>query len=250
MPAIDDFAQKRRRDRIDEMSGEAAGRLHVYRIAPARFFVALRRIGIVEPVPELRRVDAHVLDPVEREFLRVDVVDGEKARYSETARRRRHQPGHPVVAVDQVGLHARNAVVYYLPLEGESELYVSVAAVVNSVPVVEAAVLGEMDAFVGQMALVLSQLVGNELRRLFVEHAPVVRQRHMDVRAEFVERGNERSGDVGHAAGLGRHLAREVAHAVRQIGNLRGDYQNSRIGRSGHWMRRAPFTLSPPRSPL
>ena len=179
--------------------------------------------------PELRRVDAGVLDLREGELLGVDIVHREEARDPLAPGRRGHQPGHPVVAVHQVRLHVGDDVVDDLALERERELDVAVAARVDGVAVVEAAVLGEVDALVGEVALVLPQLVGDQLRGLDVEHPPVVRQRHVHVGAELVQRLHQRRRDVGHATGLGGHLAGEVAHSLRKIGNLRRDDQDSRV---------------------
>ena len=86
-----------------------------------------------------------------------------------------------------------------------------------------------MDALVGEVALVLPQFVRDELGRLYVEHAPVVRQRHVDVRAKLVQRLDKRRRNIGHAAGFRGHLARKVAHSLRKIRDLRSDNQDSRI---------------------
>ena len=170
------------------MGGEAAGRLEVDEVVVAALLVVVRGVAVVQVHPELGAVYPRVLDLRERELLRVDVVHGEQAGDSLAARGRRDEAGHPVVAVDEVGLHARDDVVDDLALERERELDVAVAARVHRVAVVEAAVLREVDALVGEVALVLPELVRDELRGLYVEHAPVVRQRHVHVRAEAVKR--------------------------------------------------------------
>ena len=131
--------------------------------------------------------------------------------------------------MDEIGLHARDDVVDHLALERERQLQIAVAAIIDRVAIVEATVLGEMNALVGEVALVLAELLAHKLGRLDVEHAAVVRQRHVHVGAKLIQRGGEGGGHVGHAARLRGHLARQVAHALRQIRDLRRDDQDSRI---------------------
>ena len=229
MPAVDDLLQKGWRDGVDEVRAKDAGRLEVDRIAVARLEIVVRRIAVVEVRPELRRVDARILDLRERDLVRVDVVDSEEARDAFAPRRRGNEAGHPVIAVDEVGLHVGDDVVDDLALKRKRQLEVAFAPRIDRVAVVEAAVLGQVDALVGQVALVLAQLFRDKLSRLDMEHAPVVRQRNMYVGAQLVQRLDERRGDIGHAAGLGGHLAGEIAHPLREIGNLRRDNENPRI---------------------
>ena len=97
------------------------------------------------------------------------------------------------------------------------------------VAIVEAAILRKVNAFVGHAALVHAEFLGDKLGRLLMEHSPVVRQSHMDIRAEIEKRRHKRSGYIRHATGLCAHLSGKVAHAFRQIRNLRGDYQDTRL---------------------
>ena len=161
--------------------------------------------------------------------MRVDVVDRKQARNPLTARGRRNETRHPVVAVDEVWLHVRNDVIDDLALERECQLHVPVALRINSIAVVEATVFRQMDTLVGQVALVLAKLVGNELSRLDMKHATIMGKRHMHVRPKTVQRLHERSRHVRHTAGFGGHLTGQVPHALRQIRDLRGNDENSRI---------------------
>ena len=229
MPAVHDLLQERGRDGVDEVRGEHAGRLEVDLVVVAALFVGIRRIGIVQVHPELRRIDARVLDLRESEFLRMDVMDGKQRRDALAAAGGGDEARHPVVAVDEVRLDVGDDVVYDFALESERKLDVAVAARIHCVAIVEAAVLGEVDVLVREVALVFAQFRRDELGGLDVEHAAVVRQRDVDIRAEFVERLHERCGYIRHAARLRGHLAGEVAHAFGQIRNLRRDNQNARF---------------------
>ena len=50
-----------------------------------------------------------------------------------------------------------------------------------------------MDMLVGKMAFVLAKFFGDELGGLDVEHPPVMRQRHVNIRPELIQRLHERS---------------------------------------------------------
>ena len=233
VPPVDDLLKEGRRNGVDVVRTEDAGGLQVDGVRATRLLVVVGRTRIVEIAPELRRVDAHILHLRERHLVRVDVVHREEAGDALAACRRRDEPRHPVVAVNEVWLHRVDDVVDHLTLERERQLRVAIALGIDMVTIIEAAVLGQVDALVRHAALVHAKLVRDKLRRLFVEHPAVVRQRHMHVRAEVKERRDERGGDVGHATCLRAHLSRKVAHPLRQIGDLRRDDQDARLFRPG-----------------
>ena len=229
MPTVDNLLKERGRYRVDEVRREATRRLEVDLVVAARFLITVGRIAVVKIVPELCRIDTHILDPVESKLLGVDVMDRKEARNAHTARRRGDKPRHPVVAVNKIGLNVRDAVVDDFALERQSELYISVTAIIDGIAIIKATVFRKMDALVGEMALILFKLIRNELRRLLVEHPAIMRQSDVNISSELVERGDERCRHVGHAARLRGHLSGEVAHAFRQIRNLRRYNENSRI---------------------
>src|SRR5574344_1283407 len=117
MPAVDDLLQERRRNGVDEVRAEDTGGLKVDRIRVTRLEIVERRAPVVEVHPEFRRVDASILNLRQRQLVRVDVVDRKQARNPLTARGRRNETRHPVVAVDEVWLHVRNDVIDDLALE-------------------------------------------------------------------------------------------------------------------------------------
>jgi hypothetical protein len=70
-------------------------------------------------VPEIGRIDAAVFDMGQGGFDRMDVVNGKQAGNAHLPGHGRDEPRHPVIAVDQVGLHPGNDIVDHLPLEGQ-----------------------------------------------------------------------------------------------------------------------------------
>ena len=185
-------------------------------------------------LPEEGGVDAAGLDLVEREFFGVDVMDREERGDAVAAGGSGDEAGHPVVAVDEVGGDARDDVVDDLALEGEGDAGVFAAVVgVDRVAVVEDAVLCEVDAFFREPFADGFEFLAEDVVDIGVEHLTVVREGDVDISAEFEERGDERGGDVGEPAGLGVHSLGHIAHAFRQIGDFRGDDEDSRIGHEG-----------------
>ena len=75
-------------------------------------------------VPEGGGVDSAVLDVGEGGFFGVDVVDGVEGLDGEAFGGGGDEAGHPVVAVDEVGLDAGEDVVDDLALEGERDFEV------------------------------------------------------------------------------------------------------------------------------
>ena len=156
-------------------------------------------------------------------------MNREQAGNALAARRRGNEPRHPVIAVNEIRLDAGNDVVDHLALERQRQLDVSVALRIDRVPIIEATVFRKVYPLVGKMRLVFAQFVRDQLRRLDVEHATIVGQRDMHVGPQQVQSLHKRRRNVSHAACLGGHLARQVPHALRKIGNLRSDNENPRI---------------------
>jgi len=230
VPAVDDLLEEGRADGIDKVRGEDPARLHVDLIRIARLFVIVRHARIVEVAPEFGGVNARILDLRQRQTVRVDIVHREEAGNAHAPRRAGNQPGHPVVAVDQIGLYRRNDVVDHFARKGQRQLGILVLRIaVDRVAIIEAAVLGQMDARVGQAALVDAQLVTDQLSHLHMKHAPVVRQRHVDIGTEIKQRRHQRRGDIRQTAGFGGQPARHIAHAGRQVGDFRSDDQDTRL---------------------
>ena len=228
MVAFHDFLQERRAHRVDEVRPENAAGQKIDAVVAARFVIAGGEMGVIEVGPERLRVDFVILYPLKRRLHRMDVVDGEQASDAQNAREGGDQAGHPVVAVDQVRIDLRDDRVDDLPLEGEAALQAFVRrAAVDAVACVEQSAGGEMDAFhmVGLAALddvAQHLLVGLLLVRVVrLVHLAVVRDRHMDVRPQIVQRLHKRRRHIGHAAGFGAQMRRYVAHACRNIRDFR-----------------------------
>ena len=122
------------------------------------------------------------------------------------------EAGHPVVAVDEVGLDGWEDVVGDLALEGEGDEVVFRGRVDLGL-VVEDAVFGEVDAFIGEGFGDAVVFAVEEFAHFEVEHAAVVGEGDVDVGALVVEGFDERGGDVGEAARFGAEALGEVAHA-------------------------------------
>ena len=237
--AADDLVEERGRDGVHVVRGEDAGGEQVHRdVAVARELVVAGHRRVVQLAPELRRVDAEVLDLGERELARVDVVDREERADPHRAGGGRDEARHPVVAVHEVGADDRDDVVDHLALERQRDAGVHlVVAGVDAVAVVEEAVLREVDAGLGEDGLVDEQLALDEVPHVHVEHLAVVGEGDVHVRPELEERGDERGGDVREAAGLGGHAVGHVAHPGREVGDLRRDDEDGGVllpGGSGH----------------
>ena len=132
--------------------------------------------------------------------------------------------------MDQVGFDGWNNVIDDFALEGEGNLQIGLLPVaVDTVLVVEDAVFGQMDAVVRQLTLIDQQLVVDETADVHMEHFPVVGKGHVHIRPELVEGRNQRCGDIGEAACLGRKLVGHVPHAFGQVGDFRRDDQYARF---------------------
>ena len=86
-----------------------------------------------------------------------------------------------------------------------------------------------MDTAVAQVVHVNPQFVVDEFTHIDIEHLAVVRKRHMHIRSLTEERGNQTCGNIRHASGFGVQVLDHVAHALRQIGDLRSDNQDPGI---------------------
>ena len=200
-------------------------------------------------LPEESGVDAAGLDLVEREFFGVDVMDREERGDAVASGGTGDEAGHPVVAVDEVRGDAGDDVIDDLALEGEGDARVFAAVVgVDGVAVVEDAVFCEMDAFFREPFADGFEFLAEDVVDIGVEHLTVVREGDVDICAEFEERGDEGSGDVGEPAGFGVHALGHIAHAFREVGDFRGDDEDARIGHEGgavgSWRGGARTTLT------
>ena len=127
--------------------------------------------------------------------------------------------------MDEIGLNLRNGVVDDLALEGEGDVVV-LGRAVDLLAVVEDAVLGEMNALLGEASVDLGEGVLEALLLIEREHLREVRQGDVHAGTLEVEGIDEGGGDVGEPARLGRHALGEVAHALREIGDLGGDNED------------------------
>ncbi len=185
MPAVVDLPQEARADGVDEMGGEDAARQEVHLDVVASVLIRGRRAVEVEVHPELRRVDPAIFHLAEGDTLGVDVVDGEEGLDAATPGHGGDEASHPVIAMDEVRVHAGDDVIDDFALEGERYLDgVLGVAGIDLIAVVEDAVLGEVDVIFRQLLVILAQLLFVKLEDVHVEHAPVVRQCHMHVRTE------------------------------------------------------------------
>ena len=138
----------------------------------------------------------------------MNVMDGEESGNAELLGFSRDQPGHPVVAVDDVRLHAGDDVVDQIPLEGQrrhEEIFL--AGLVNPASSVEFTVFRKVNpvthrdpgAFAGVGGLITA-----------LKEIPVMGNRKMDVFFGRTQAMNEQSRDIGETSGLGSQLLRIV----------------------------------------
>ncbi len=152
--------------------------------------------------------------------------------------------------MNQVRFDHRNDVIDDLPLERESEVHRLVRiATIDLVPIIEDAVLCQMDARTGKHLVVFPQFLIMEMEDIPVKQAPIIRQCYMDVRAQRNQRGNQACRDIRKAASLRRHTLRGVAHRFRKIADFGGDQQDPRRPVFFKLAHHASVPLvSPPRS--
>ncbi len=172
------------------MGGENARGQLVYGSGLAGLFIISRRNGIIEVLPELSGINAAALNLLQGKLFRMDVMNREQGGDAETAGCGRNQTGHPVVAVDQVRADARNDVVQHFALksEGNTRIFPAVAGV-DCIPVVEDAVLGEVNAFLRQPLPHGLQFLAEDFINIGMEHLPVIWQGDMDIRPQIKQGG-------------------------------------------------------------
>jgi len=111
-------------------------------------------VHVVQMLPEARRIDSSVFNVGHGGFNRVDVVDREKTGNPQPSGHRWYEAGHPVIAVDEVGLHARDDVVHDLSLKGQGELDVFLAVFgIDSIDVEKSPVFGQVHPVIRHFAL-------------------------------------------------------------------------------------------------
>ncbi len=238
VPALDNFPQKPRTDGIDIVGGENAGCEQIDHDVGAGVIVAERGCGEIQVHPELGGVDAGFLDLGEGHLAGVDIVHGKQALDAAPPRHAGQQGRHPVVAMNQIRPHPRNDVIDHLALENERNAHRLFRAVaVNPLAIVKYPVFGEVNVGFWQHLMILAQLLFVQVEHITMEHAPVIWQGHVDIRAELKQGGDQRGGHIGQTSGFGRHGLRQIAHARRQIGNFRGDDEDAWLddfGAGGH----------------
>ena len=151
-----------------------------------------RRTGEIQIHPELGGIDPRFLDARQRYLAGVDVMHGEQALDAAAPGHCRNQGGHPVVTMNQVRHHARHDVVDQLALEHQRDPHRLVGVIaVNLVAIIKNPVLRQVDVRFRQDFVVFPQLFLVQAENVPMEHPPVVRHRHVDVRTELEEGGNE-----------------------------------------------------------
>lgn len=220
--AFDHFVEKGLAHGVDVVGGENACGEHVHGLGGACLVVVVRAIFEVVVIPEGGCLDASILDVLHDELLGVDVVHGDEAFDAVFFGDGGDETSHPVVTVNEVGLHCWDDVVDDFALEGEGGSVV-LGAVVYFVAVVE-------DEFFREVNAIFSEAFGKDFilrfedaAFFFVEHAAIVRKGDVDVCALFVEGFDEGGGDICHAASLCLHALRHVTHASGKVGNFWGD---------------------------
>ena len=109
---------------------------------------------VVQVPPEARCIHSSVFNESHGGFDRLDVVDREETRDPQPAGHRRYETGHPVVAVDEVGLHAWDDVVDNLPLKGQGELDVFLPVFgIDTIDVEKSPVFGQVHPVIRHFAL-------------------------------------------------------------------------------------------------
>ena len=141
-------------------------------------------------------------------------MNRKKALDAAAASHARNQACHPVIAMNQVRSGIGDNMIDNFPLEnhGNFRRFLGVTRI-HLLAVVKNPVFSEMDVGIGQNLVVCPQLLFVKTENITLEHAAVVRQGDVDIRAEFKECGNERGRDIGEASGFGGHALRIVPHS-------------------------------------
>ena len=90
-------------------------------------------------------------------------------------------------------------------------------------------VLGQVQAVAGHDAADGALFLAQEGGQAAFEEAAVVGQGHMHIGPLFKEGRDQRCRNVGQAAGLRGQVAGVTAHAIGQIGNLRGNHEDAGV---------------------
>ena len=116
-----DLVGKNAAGHVEVVGREDAGQQQIHGVGAAGFFIGCRHAPVVALAPERRRVDAAFFYKGQAQLRGVEVVKGEQAGDGRLFGHGRNKAGHPVVAVDQVGLHLRHNAVDHLPLKGQGD---------------------------------------------------------------------------------------------------------------------------------
>ena len=136
------------------MGGKDTAGQQVHRVVSPGLFVVAGHFFIVKVLPEIGRINAPVFDGRQCRFNGVDIVDGKKTGDALLSGHGRDQAGHPVVAVNQIGLHPGDDIVDDFPLKGQGKLDILFPVIrINPVDIVKGPVFGQVNAVVRHFAL-------------------------------------------------------------------------------------------------
>ena len=141
--------QKARADRIDKVRSKDRADQQISRIGMPGFLVIPGHPVIIAVLPESLGIDTLLFDVRETEPRGVEVVEGKEARDAVSPCHGRNEPGHPVVTVNQVGIHSGDDLVDNFTLESERDLDGFPARVNKELwKVIKRSILDQMDALV------------------------------------------------------------------------------------------------------
>ena len=176
------------------------------------------------------RINAAILYLRQRHLLGVNVMHRKQTRNTHPPGKCRNKPGHPVITVDKIGIDMGNDIVDHFTLKGHGKTDTIISIVtVYTVTVIEYPVLCQVNAVVGKVREIHLQLIAYEFTHIHVEHTPVIGQSNMHISPLTVKRSYQRSRYVGQTACLGFQRVGHVSHSLRQIGDLRSNYKNTRF---------------------
>ena len=149
----------------------AAGQ-KIHRIRFPGFFIVNGHAIIIKMLPERRGIDAPVFNLRQRGFHGMNIVNGKQAGDAHSSGHGRNQTGHPVVAMNQIGLNPGNDVVDDFPLkcQGDFDIFQPVIRI-DPVLVKKGPVFGQMNPVVGHLVPDGLELLGQERRHLSVKIA-------------------------------------------------------------------------------
>ena len=111
--------------------------------------------------------------------------------------------------MDEIRPDPGDDVVDHLPLEHQSQLEVFVRLVtVDRVSIIKNPILCQMDPFLRQFRQVGSQFATDEAGDIHVEQPAIMRQSHVHVRPDVVERCHKRCGHIRQPTGFGGQSVR------------------------------------------